>query len=229
MGDTRHLFRTNEDPDPSDRGSGWKMTRPWTKKPPRLAIVSDMYFRCRIHFFGGSTIPCLQEGCASCLKLNVSRWRCYLLVIEEKTKMRRVMELSAEVKQTLDDIWSSRRSLRRQIIVAARTHERQNAKHQVAHVGTLPPDIFMPEDEDIWPIIARIFGVHSDSPMPKSGMTEADEVDARADLDLPGQIVARFAQRGAPEAICNSEEERAQLEDLINRNMANGNGRTSAK
>jgi len=150
-----------------------------------------------------------------------------MLGVVAKTHARVNMEASAEVEQILLDLQETYTTLRGLVVVFTRTKKNEKAKHHITFLKKLDDESVLPEDRDVWPIICRIFGIEQFVEPTKGEKTEEDIAEARPRRDARGQ---RALRRNAPpelEAIVNSGEERELLAELIEKNLANGNGRTS--
>lgn len=229
MKDSRDLYRIGEQPCEKDKGTGWTIVRPNAFKPDTIAIVSNTFFPTRIHHFKGQTIACRKTDCPACLDGNESRWRGYLLGVVAKSHQRVIMECSAEVEQILLDLLETYTTLRGLVVVFTRTKKNEKAKHHITFLKKMDDESILPPDRDVWPIICRIFGIAQFVELRPTEKTEEDIAAAKPRRDAKGQRTLRRNQPDELEALVNSGEERQLIADIIEKNLANGNGRHARK
>lgn len=170
----RFDFQEEDLPKQAERKGGWGIKRAPEKGDLRICVVSKKWLGMRTHWWKGRTTPCLKYGCEACKAGHVSRWNGYLLAVINGTGQRIVLEFTPHALEHILVIWEKFHNLRGHKFSVKREKAVANGKVAAVHMGQTDKLDLLPKDEDVWEIMAYIWGLNSDR-IPIGEVSNGDE------------------------------------------------------
>lgn len=164
MGTSKTDCRIERLPGETDLNFPWTIVRAKPDKPTWLVSISHDIFGVRTHFYKGRTMPCTFTGCPACERKMTSRWSGYILAMAVKDGSQVVFEFPPPAAIQLDRAFKEYQSLRGLKLNVTRTENRSNAKVTIEVRGVSDQAHKLPPDEEVWPIIAHIWGLTEHAP-----------------------------------------------------------------
>lgn len=156
--------RTSRMPDDGDQNFGWTIKRAPTDSVLKLIILSNDILGIRTHFFRGRTCPCYIGKCEACEHNQLSRWKGYVLAVEQPSGAQCVFEFTPPAARTLDEARKKYGTMRGIQLYVARASKKPNAKVTVTVKGITVLGPTACPDYNVWPIVAHIWGLTEKAP-----------------------------------------------------------------
>lgn len=161
MGERSDEFVRQRRPGNDDLDYEWRIRRaPADGKPVLYLCISTDIEGVRTHFVGGRTVPHLQRNCVGCRCGKASEWHGYILAIEDRTKDRVLFEFTARAAGPFTRFFEQHGSLRGLVFRASRTRKDSTAPVRIECLRQAKPDVQIPQETDILPLLARIWHVN---------------------------------------------------------------------
>lgn len=220
MADNRELFGLCEVPGEAAFQSDWQMMRAKADHPQLFVCVSSVHLGCYTHFYKRQTIPHRNVGCKPCKAGFERRWKGYVLGVAIKNGAHVIVEISPPSAMQLIQYRTEYGTLRGLNLILSRTSDRPNAKISITHKGMYHAPQKLPPEQDIWPIIARIWGVDAET----GEIVQRDRPHTEGQDDIPAQVVVPGIIGDDDEWIQQRVAEAARGLALPSADLGNGNG-----
>lgn len=161
-------------PDEGDEKHSWQIIRTPATGKLSVCVVSQRVFGIRTHFHKGRTGPHLREGCEACRDHREPRWTGYLLALAFPGEHQVLFEFPPPAARQIEAARLVHGKLRGLKLRATRAGNRPNGKVLVAECGLAGPELQLPPDVDILPVLYRIWQINP----AKLGQQDGPDEDA---------------------------------------------------
>lgn len=175
-----------------DQSYEWSIKR----APPRpgnldLIVCSHIHREIRIHYTGHGNTPCLAAGCGLC-KHGPSRFRAYVLAMENRTARKLLVELPLKAWMTIETATLSDCLLRGLKVRLFRVKDGRTAPVDAQVFGRLEDTSVLPSASDPWPEMCKLWKLRAPSTsqplLPTVGLaTEAERAECVPRIANPGR------------------------------------------
>lgn len=181
----REIYHVGEEPEEDDGGSLYQIRRVPAGGSLNLVLISKNVLGIRTHYYHGRTTPCLRANCPACNDGYNPRWHGYVLAVDARAERPIIFEFPAGVWPTFKQYANERGDLRGVMAVATRLGSANNSPVQVTLRGPHKEAHRLPPEQDLWPILCRIFGLRpsAETSSPGTGgdsLSESEHADVRA-------------------------------------------------
>lgn len=159
-GAQRRQLRQCDLPDPADMVRNLQICRtPGKGKSLKLICLSPRHLGYYVHWFNGSTVGCIEEGCPACAKGVEVKWRGYVAVLGTVSNEIGIFEYPGGPAGVPMEYHRVHGSLRGALILAHRTGVRDNDRVRLLFQPSGKSAIELPPCPDVPEFLRRLWGI----------------------------------------------------------------------
>ena len=168
-------------PQEGQKGENLRIIRAPQSGTLRVMILSHQVTGTMTHYTNGRTQPCMGKGCPSCAQATPARWHGWLIVLNEASDEKMILEITEGPGETLAAFYSEHRTLRGLRVKLSRPSGKQNGRVHMLRGDQVTNHAELPKCPDLQKVLLKIWG-----------LTDGDGLAVVGDGgpphgDLPGQ------------------------------------------